>query len=71
MLLVSFEAHPSLRAVGGGSTGGARLAKTTFAMWPSAGPENIGTPNLSYAAQYLACTFPGQRFASVLADRRA
>jgi hypothetical protein len=22
---------------------------------PSAGPENIGTPNLAYAAQYLAC----------------
>jgi hypothetical protein len=34
-------------------------------------PESIGTPNLSYAAQYLACTFPCQRFASVLADRRA
>ncbi len=40
-----------------------RLAIATCAMWPSAGPENIGTPNLSYAAQYLACTFPCQPFA--------
>jgi ubiquinone/menaquinone biosynthesis C-methylase UbiE len=50
---------------------GTRLANATCAMWPSAGLENIGTPNLAYAAQYLACTFPGQRFASVLADCRA
>jgi hypothetical protein len=30
--------------------------------------ENIGTSNLAYAAQYLACTFPGQRITSVLAE---
>jgi hypothetical protein len=28
-------------------------------------------PELGYTAQYLACTLAGQRFASVLADRRA
>jgi hypothetical protein len=38
---------------------------------PSAGPENIGTPNLAYAAQYLACSFPGQRFACSLTAARA
>jgi len=31
------------------------------------GTENIGTPNLSYAAPYLACAFPCERFASTLA----
>ena len=35
-------------------------------MWPSVGPENIGTPDLAYAAQYLACTSPCERFASPL-----
>ncbi len=30
--------------------------------------ENIGTPNLSYAAQYLACALPCERFASALAS---
>jgi hypothetical protein len=30
--------------------------------------ENISTPNLSYAAQYLACALPCERFTSVLAD---
>ena len=35
------------------------------------GTENIGTPNLSYAAQYLACAFPCERFASALADIHA
>jgi hypothetical protein len=33
--------------------------------------ENIGTPNLSYAAQYLACALPCERFTSALADTRA
>ena len=32
------------------------------------GTENISTPNLSYAAQYLACALPCERFTSVLAD---
>ena len=32
------------------------------------GTENISTPNLSYAAQYLACAFPCERFTSFLAD---
>ena len=32
------------------------------------GTENISTPNLSYAAQYLACTLPCERFTSALAD---
>jgi len=31
------------------------------------GTENIGTPNLSYAAPYLACALPCERFASALA----
>jgi hypothetical protein len=31
------------------------------------GTENIGTPNLSYAAQYLACALPCERFTSALA----
>jgi len=32
------------------------------------GTENISTPNLSYAAQYLACALPYERFTSALAD---
>ena len=31
------------------------------------GTENIGTPNLSYAAQYLACALPCERFTPALA----
>jgi hypothetical protein len=33
--------------------------------------ENISAPNLSYAAQYLACALPCERFTSALADIRA
>ena len=32
------------------------------------GTENISTPDVSYAAQYLACALPCERFTSVLAD---
>jgi hypothetical protein len=32
------------------------------------GTENISTPNLSYAVQYLACALPCERFTSALAD---
>jgi hypothetical protein len=32
------------------------------------GTENINTPNLSYAAQYLACALPCERFTSAVAD---
>jgi hypothetical protein len=32
------------------------------------GTENISAPNLSYAAQYLACGLPCERFTSALAD---
>jgi hypothetical protein len=32
------------------------------------GTENISTPNLAYAAQYLACALPCERFTSALAD---
>ena len=35
------------------------------------GTENISTPNLSYAAQYLACALPCERFTPVLAENRA
>jgi hypothetical protein len=35
------------------------------------GTENIGTPNLSYAAQCLACALPCERFAFALAGTRA
>ena len=35
------------------------------------GTENIGTPNLSYAAQYLAYALPYQRFACSLTTARA
>jgi hypothetical protein len=35
------------------------------------GTENIGTPNLSYAAPYLACVLPCERFTSALASNRA
>src|SRR4029077_6044595 len=35
------------------------------------GTENISTPNLSYAAQYLDCALPCERFTSALADTRA
>ncbi len=31
------------------------------------GTENISTPNLSYAAQYLACALPCERFTSAFA----
>jgi hypothetical protein len=34
---------------------------------PFCGTENISTPNLSYAAQYLACALPCERFTSALA----
>jgi hypothetical protein len=33
--------------------------------------ENISAPNLAYAAQYLACALPCERFTSALADIRA
>ena len=33
--------------------------------------ENISAPNLSYAAQYLACALPCERFTSALTDIRA
>ena len=33
--------------------------------------ENISTPNLSYAAQYLACALPCERFTFALANNRA
>jgi hypothetical protein len=33
--------------------------------------ENISAPNLSCAAQYLACALPCERFTSALADIRA
>src|SRR3984957_19400215 len=35
------------------------------------GTENISTPNLSYPAQYLACSLPCERFTSALAGARA
>ena len=35
------------------------------------GTENISTPNLSYAAQYIACALPCERFTPVLAENRA
>jgi hypothetical protein len=35
------------------------------------GTENISTPNLSNAAQYLACTLPCECFTSALAESRA
>src|SRR5262245_5666433 len=35
------------------------------------GTENIGTPNLAYAAQYLACALPCERFTAALARYRA
>jgi hypothetical protein len=35
------------------------------------GTESIGTPNLVYAAQWLACAHPCQRFTSGLATIRA
>ena len=33
--------------------------------------ENISAPNLSYAAKYLACALPYQRFACSLTTKRA
>ena len=33
--------------------------------------ENISAPNLSYAAQYLACALPCERFTPALAGSRA
>jgi hypothetical protein len=35
------------------------------------GTENIGTPNLSYAAQYLACALPCERFTPAPRTTRA
>jgi len=38
-------------------------------MLPSASFHGVGTPNLvNFAAQYLARTYPCQRFTSTLAD---
>jgi hypothetical protein len=33
--------------------------------------ESIGAPDLAYAAQWLACAYPCQRFANGLAAARA
>jgi hypothetical protein len=33
--------------------------------------ENIGAPNLSYAAQYLACALPCERFMPTLTSSHA
>jgi hypothetical protein len=41
------------------------MQRRTRKMEPN---ENISTPNLSYAAQYLACALPCERFTSALAD---
>jgi hypothetical protein len=47
-----------------------RTVTASFAV-AFCGTENIGTPNLSYAAQYLACALPYERFTSALASSRA
>jgi hypothetical protein len=44
------------------------LAMTDPCLLPSACHDDIGTPNyIAFAAQYLACTPPYQRFAHCLA----
>jgi hypothetical protein len=44
------------------------LALSTPAVLPSVGRKTSAPPNLSYAAQYLACALPCERFTSALAD---
>jgi hypothetical protein len=48
--------------------GSTSISRMRCPPWPSVGLENIGTPDLACAAQYLACTSPCERFASSLAD---
>ena len=56
-----------------------RLAISTLPVLPSAWFDNVGTPKwpslarwwFNFAAQYLACTFPCQRFIYALADADA
>jgi hypothetical protein len=53
-----------------------RLAIPAHPVWPSAFLHGVGTPEypqlaprgFDFTAQYLACTFPCQRFTSALAD---
>jgi len=45
---------------------------TDPSLLPSARLDGIGTPDyIAFAAQYLACTLPCQRFADILAEANA
>jgi hypothetical protein len=56
-----------------------RLALAAHRVWPSVFSQDVGTPKypplaqwgMDYAAQYLACTYPCQRFVPALAGRGA
>ena len=48
-----------------------RLAVSVHEMVPSASPYSVGIPELDYAAEYPARTFPCQRFVATLASDSA
>jgi hypothetical protein len=48
------------------------LALAMLQVWPSASPYSVGTPEKeTFAAEYPACAYPYQRFASDLAGSNA
>src|ERR1700745_3844042 len=72
MEISRFPCKRLLRMPGSTTTRGRRVScDVDTSRVAFCGTENIGTPNLSYAAQYLACALPCERFTSVLADTRA
>jgi hypothetical protein len=72
MEISRFPCKRLLRMPGSTTTRGQRASCDIDARCVAfCGTENIGTPNLSYAAQYLACALPCERFTPALAGNRA
>ena len=69
MEISRFPCKRLLRMPGSTTTRGRQLSRDIdTGRVAFCGTENISTPNLSYAAQYLACALPCERFTSALAD---
>ncbi len=69
MEISRFPCKRLLRMPGSTTTRGRRVScDINTSRVAFCGTENISTPNLSYAAQYLACALPYERFTSALAD---
>jgi hypothetical protein len=67
MKISRFPCKRRLRMPGSPTTRGRRMSCVIVTRRVAfCGTENIGTPNLSYAAQYLACAFPCERFTPTL-----